>query len=754
MKKIVALFLCAIMMLPAVNNCGRLNFVHENIIVTLTESDPDILDKDISDTDISERTRMCGRSLCEAAEVIGRIPQLNISYSDNDFIVAEFDGTSPELNHILNKLQAEPSIMCAEVDAGIALTAISDDYFSSSQYWLDNTGKYTKQQSGSATEITSTPDIDIDAPEGWAEYKRASSERSTVVVAVIDTGIDYKHADLADSMWINPGEIPDNGIDDDGNGYVDDVYGWDFYNGDGTVCHYAYYAEHDSFLASPYDNDNHGTHCAGIIAATANNGIGIAGAAACADVRLMSLKVHGGSDRGGMVSDAIKAIRYAEMMGAKVCNISWGAYSYSLSLYTAIERSNMLFVCAAGNDGTDNDIQPIYPASYDLDNIISVSYVDAGGAFPFNANYGAETVDVVAPAVDVFSTVVGSYGLMSGSSMAAPQVSAIAAVMYTFGDGLYASNVKDVILSNIKPLDGLTGLMKHAGIPSLYSAVAHRGELKRDLYAPEFDLELLYKKGDLVMRIDAEDIGESGINSVRYFTGRKNEEYFANGTQGTVVAGNKLTLAKGGLYTFYINDRAGNSVTKTLKVIDDLLAPTIRHVYVRYDNDLKEFTIDAEVYDLQSDVRTVKYLPGKHDAGEFAFSSIPTLKPDEADEVHFKTAEEGTYSLYASDNRGNSTVTLIRAYKRPITEIEVRRDKKSLDIDQTWAVKYNVFPENTTDVVHFSSSDESIATVSSTGRVKALSEGECVITLTSDSGKTDECRIVVKIGEEADDEEG
>ena len=728
MKKLVALILCAIMMLPVVNSREGLDVLRTNLIVTLQDND---------------------LSSAEALNEISKIEDLTVTYSDRDFIIASYEGTDARLKNITDGLETCSAVLFVERDAASELCALTDDKYSSSQYWLDNNGKYTHFQSTTASEIISKKDVDIDGPEGWAEYKtKANIEKTTAVVAIIDTGVDYKHADLAGAMWTNPKEIPDNGIDDDGNGYVDDVYGWDFYNGDASVCHYAYNEEHDMYLSSPYDNDNHGTHCAGIIAAVANNSIGIAGAASCADVKIMSLKVHGGPDRSGTNSDVIRAIRYADMMGANVCNISWGAYNYSAAICTAIERSNMLFVCAAGNDGIDNDVQPLYPASYDLDNIISVTYLETNGTLPLKANYGATSVDVAAPAVDVFSTIVGSYGLMSGSSMAAPQVSAIAGVLYTLGRGLYARNVRDVIFGGVKPIDSFSSIMTHAGIPSLYGALKGSDALDHDTYAPILDVELKYRKGDLVLQLTTADIGDAGINSVRYFTGRKDAAYFAGGGQGSVISGNKLMLSKGGIYTFYIVDYAGNYTLKTLKIVDDLLPPTISNIKIRYDNEAGLFNIDAEVSDYQSDVRTVKYLQGVHDAAEFSNSTISALKPDEADVVHFTVAEEGTYTLYASDNRGNSAVSLIRAYKRPVTSLEAGKEKKNLSVGQSWSVKYDVIPEQTTDVVSFASSDETVATVSKNGRVRALAEGECVITITSTSGKTDECRIVVRSEEE------
>jgi serine protease len=170
-----------------------------------------------------------------------------------------------------------------------------------------------------------------------------------IVVCVIDTGVDYNHPDLAGNMWTNPGEVPGNGVDDDGNGYVDDVHGYDFVNNDGD----------------PMDDHGHGTHCSGTIGGIGNNGVGVAGVNW--KVRIMALKFLSASG-GGSTADAIDAVNYSVQMGVRVSNNSWGGGGYSAALYDAINAGKtvgQLFCAAAGNDTNDNDANPSYPASYD-----------------------------------------------------------------------------------------------------------------------------------------------------------------------------------------------------------------------------------------------------------------------------------------------------------------------------------------------------------------------------------------------------
>jgi subtilisin family serine protease len=231
-------------------------------------------------------------------------------------------------------------------------------------------------------------DADIDAPEAWDVRTAASG----IVVAVIDTGIRYTHQDLAANAWTNPGEIAGDRIDNDGNGYVDDVRGIDAYNRDGD----------------PMDDQGHGTHCAGTIGATGNNGIGLTGVAW--GVRLMALKFLS-STGSGADSDAVTCIDYARLKGAKVLSCSWGGGGAGTSLQAAIERARtagILMVAAAGNESNNNDLNPSYPASYPHDNIISVASTTSTDALSSFSNYGATSVDLGAPGSSIYSTVSSS----------------------------------------------------------------------------------------------------------------------------------------------------------------------------------------------------------------------------------------------------------------------------------------------------------------------------------------------------------
>ena len=317
------------------------------------------------------------------------------------------------------------------------------------QLWgLHNTGQ-----------LGGTPDADIDAPEAWD----VTTGSRSVVIAVIDSGVDYTHEDLANNIWVNPGEVPGDGIDNDGNGYVDDIYGWDFAAGD----------------ADPMDVDGHGTHVAGTIGASADNGIGISGVAW--DVQIMALK--GLNDIGtGSSADLLAAVNYATMMrrdhGINVVatNNSWGSVGgYSQAMFDAIEaagREGVLFVAAAGNFSLDNDAIPFYPASYDSDNIISVAATDQFNDLAGFSHVGATSVDIGAPGVDIYSTLPGdSYGFQQGTSMAAPHVAGVAALLAAYNPAASAQEIRQAILSSAIPNPSLAGQVTTGGVLNAAAAL-------------------------------------------------------------------------------------------------------------------------------------------------------------------------------------------------------------------------------------------------------------------------------------------
>lgn len=378
-----------------------------------------------------------------------------------------------------------------------AMATPNDTYFQDGLLWgLNNEGQSVNGTSGTA-------DADIDAPEAWDTHTGSS----TVVVAVIDTGVDYDHVDLSGNIWENSDEKTgdDNGDgfpgvqgkdddgdglidedsqgrepgdagytndlanDDDENGYADDIYGWNFVNDDND----------------PDDDDNHGTHVAGIAGAVGNNNEGITGVSwTC---KLMVLKA-GDSDGDFSVSDEVGAIEYAYKNGAHIINASFGGATYSQSERNAIEDAKdngLLFVAAAGNDGNS---QADYPARYTLDNIISVAATDQDdnlASFSVgSSNYNVESVDVAAPGKNIYSTKPNdTYQYLSGTSMATPHVSGLAALIWAQETGLTYTQVKDRILNGVDTKSSLNGKVLTGGRINANNSILNSPSPPSDLVA-------------------------------------------------------------------------------------------------------------------------------------------------------------------------------------------------------------------------------------------------------------------------------
>jgi len=291
---------------------------------------------------------------------------------------------------LIAELSTDPAVEAAEPNylRWLSVRPPNDPLFP--QMWgLQNTGQSVNGTAGTAGD-------DIKFVGAWG---LANSPANQVVVAVVDSGVDYTHPDLSANMWTNPGEIPNNGIDDDGNGYVDDFFGYDF--ADGT--------------SDPQDSGYHGTHVAGTIAAVGNNQLGVIGVDYQA--RIMALKVS--TDGSTIISSAeIEALQYATMMKGRGANIvainasfgGGGSSSTERSAIQAAGSAGIIFCAAAGNDSTNNDTTPVYPASYRLPNMIVVAASDQNDALASFSDYGPTTVDLSAPGVNILSTEPTFYG--------------------------------------------------------------------------------------------------------------------------------------------------------------------------------------------------------------------------------------------------------------------------------------------------------------------------------------------------------
>ncbi len=370
---------------------------------------------------------------------------------------------SKSVSEVISEYEKDPSVLYAEPNyythnaPVISQKAESDpvrlDASSPSdpdfglQWGLHNTGQSVGGYAG-------TSDADIDAPEAW-DYSTGSN---TVIVAVIDSGVDYNHPDLAANIWSNTDEISANGIDDDHNGFIDDIRGWNFYSGN-----------NDPMDQNTFFDTYHGTHCAGIIGAMGNNGAGISGVNW--NVKIMPIRFSD-ADGSGTYSDAIQAITYANANGAHVISNSWGGSSYSQALKDAIDASPAVVVCAAGNEGNNTDQTPQYPSGYSSSNIISVAATDTNDNLASFSNYGPASVDLGAPGVYIWSTKKSSgYQYLEGTSMAAPFVSGVAALIKARNSSYTSAQIKSAILDHVDKKPSLSGKVVTGGRLNAYSAV-------------------------------------------------------------------------------------------------------------------------------------------------------------------------------------------------------------------------------------------------------------------------------------------
>ncbi len=377
------------------------------------------------------------------------IPDLNIVVVNRAIVELE--------TFVLKELSDNEIIEVAEPNYIYHTTVTADDPSFKLQWGMKNFGQEaipTETQTSPA--VIGLAGVDIGIEKAW-EIQRGSKD---IIVAIIDTGVDYNHPDLAANMWVNEVErdgLP--GVDDDKNGFIDDIHGYSF----------------DGKTTDPKDDNGHGTHCAGVIAAQPNNLSGIAGVNW--NVKIMPVKFLDSSG-GGSLENAIKAIDYAIKMGAVILSNSWGGGGASDNLRAAIQRSSdagLLFVAAAGNDGQNNDTSGgHFPSSYDVANILSVAAVTNRGELATYSNYGKKLVDVAAPGSNIYSTYIGNtYKSLSGTSMATPYVTGIAALLLAQEPQLRSGDIINRLVQTSVPLVPLSGKVKSNGIVNAYNALTN-----------------------------------------------------------------------------------------------------------------------------------------------------------------------------------------------------------------------------------------------------------------------------------------
>lgn len=405
----------------------------------------------------------------KAHKFLGKLSQkMALKKSFKRFNMHQFKLTAGQsVENAVSELRADPEVEFAEPNYIFRKSSVGIEgnpmSFSEMNEVMADAGSF------SANSFSQTS-ANLRVEEAWALL---SDKNNKPIVAIIDSGVDYNHYVFAESgaIWTNPGEIPNNGIDDDDNGYVDDVRGWNFVNN----------------TNNPMDDDNHGTHVAGIVLGMTQNIL--KAQLDPAIIKIMPLKFLD-SQGAGTTSDAIEAIHYAIENGAKVLNNSWGGGTYSQALLNAVTdaySAGKTFVAAAGNSANNNDAAPTYPATYDVPNVISIAATSSSDNLANFSNFGNVSVHVASPGISILSTLPNdSFGYSSGTSMAAPFVSGLSALMIREKGVINGYQIRGVLFDYSRGISGLNGKVASQSRIDAFEALSFVQNNDIDSYQPEY----------------------------------------------------------------------------------------------------------------------------------------------------------------------------------------------------------------------------------------------------------------------------
>ncbi len=628
-----------------------------------------------------------------------------------------------------------------------------DYYADGSQWALKNSGTFTSPSSEyKDSNITAVEGVDLNAEEAWTAINNASETISknddSVVVAVVDTGIDYTNDEIKNVIWKNSDET-ENGSDSDENGYTDDTIGWNFTNSGNN----------------PYDDNGHGTAIAGVLAAADDN-TGVVGIASDIDIKLMPVKALD-SEGESTMSTLIQGIVYADNNGADICNCSWGGESGMADIFNnmimenVIVQSDMLFVVAAGNESKNIDRLTYTPASFSEDNLITVGSIEWDGSLSWFSNYGTKKVEMCAPGAAIYTTAVGGgYTCEWGTSFSAPYVAGVAALAKAAAGNIDGKGLKELLCNT----DNMKYYVTYAGIPDASKVVNAALEYRQTAgataepthtAAPQpsasSSSEVLATETPKVTETPVETTKAPSITAVPEITDGQSgttatetpQETSAPDVTETPIPDVMQTPTPQITETPTITESP--QVTETPEQQSDTVTKTgnikissSKSIYKKYKQKLN--------VQISGNVSAVKYAEGKKAASFFKYDDGSYIYVN-SKKFTINASKPGWYTVYVKSTAGNEYTKNIFADVKivKLSKSKVNISKGAGKKLTAYLQGYKKYAGKLSGKIYFKSSNKKIITVNkTTGKIKAKAKGKAVITAYTKNGKSAKCTVVCR----------
>ena len=609
------------------------------------------------------------------------------------------------------------------------------DYYKDGKQWaLENDGTFENPETDvKDADIKAVEDIDLNAQGAWDEIdnsQNASVKTKEVIVAVVDTGIDYTNDELKDVIWQNEDETSD-GTDSDNNGYKDDIRGWNFVSRRGS--------------SDVTDGNGHGTAVAGVIAAADDNS-GVVGIASNINIKIMPVKSVDSKGEASM-SNLILGMEYADENGASICNCSWGGESdvreflQNMLMKQVIAASDMLFVAASGNESINIDEKECIPASFTADNLITVGSIEWDGSLSWFSNYGSNSMEICAPGAAIYTVNAGGgYALEWGTSFSTPYVVGVAALAEAASGSSDGKILKDFVCNsdNLKKISGLEKYCQYGGIPDaekvVKAALAYRSIEETSVTAsPAASETPVPTSTTAATAIPDDNTSQQPDISATTEPDVKETET----PQETAEPGNNLSVTSAPTETPAV-EASSSPDTSSEEMADDINISVKSSLYKGYARKIN-VTVDGSISE-------IKYSKGRKETSYFGkfgneFTNINSSS------FTIKAYEPGWYTIYVKTTGGKEKIKNVFANVKLVKISKTKLSiKKGTEYKLTASIKeQSNYPEKLTGKVYFKTSNKKIVSVNAaTGKIKAKSKGRAVITAYTKNGKSAKCTVTCK----------